>query len=189
MFWIILDGRGILGQFGRSTFGWAWNLGILGRCFFLIWALEHYGTSWIPPQNTDSHPCTRLRSQCWALAAVAVARRRRPLVSPKFPRVPQEGGWCRGGSRKRCLIGSKIQKHKLGVFVCLFLFFQCFIIIYSLLFLFWGVVVVVGVVIIPKLLINDSRHIAILFGRFLELPNMWPNIDPRGPSLLQTCFK
>ena len=29
----------------------------------------------------------------------------RQLVSPKITRVPQDGGWCKGGSRERCGVG------------------------------------------------------------------------------------
>ena len=40
-----------------NNLGSAWNLGIFGRSIFWIFEiLKHYGT---PPQNTDSHPCTR----------------------------------------------------------------------------------------------------------------------------------
>ena len=37
---------------------------------------------------------------------------------------------------------------------------------------------------IPKLLIFTSGHIAILFGRFLELPKNLSNLDPRTPAFI-----
>ena len=40
-----------------------------------------------------------------------------------------------------------------------------------------------GVLIIPKWLILTPGHIAILFGRFLELPKNRLNLDPRTPYL------
>ena len=49
-------------------------------------------------KGTFVQPCLFLvmESRCSAGRSIRVPR---PLVSPKFPRVPQEGGWCKGGSR------------------------------------------------------------------------------------------
>ena len=53
----------------------------------------------------------------------------------------------------------------LGVFLD---FLGC--LMYSL--IFWGFLI------LPKWLINDSRHIPILFGSFMELPKCSPNLAP-----------
>ena len=74
--------------------------------------------------------------------------------------------------------GTKYRKHFMWFFG-----FPWFL-LYSLWFL--------GVLIIPEWLILTPRHIAILFGTFLELPNMWQKLDQMAtfvPLLLcrNTC--
>ena len=45
-----------------NNFGWALNLGIFGRSFFE--SLRFPRNMMVPPQHTDSHPCTRPRWSC-----------------------------------------------------------------------------------------------------------------------------
>ena len=45
------------------------------------------------------------------------------------------------------------------------------------------IMMIFGVLIIPKWLINYFWSIAIFFGTFLERPKLWPNPDPRTPYL------
>ena len=57
--YVWMDGE-ILGQFGRSVFGWVWNLGILGKLIFVnLWDVE---TWWYPLKTNQT---TMAMIICW----------------------------------------------------------------------------------------------------------------------------